>query len=259
MFPVVRAEVQQRVYHTWRRLTRISSIRSVLLTVRFEGSAVTVRRRARWCAVLAVLATTATVGAGCTGGAQPRSGTAAEVGDTSISVSALQERVRALQGLSPDTEFTDQQAASNQRSMLGAMVMAELQGEYVARENIEVSDKAVEAQVKNIRSQLKQGGQSLPSDLVERIAREGTLHSTVLESFASEVSRSGGDQGDILKAYSEAMRSVAKDLGGIEINPRYGAWNPETTFLRSDPLIKPAGGQLVDIQRSAPPQQQIGG
>lgn len=163
-------------------------------------------------------------------------GAAAVVGDERITVTELQDEVRAYTATLPDSPDATGDVASLQQTILQRMVHHELFAALAEREGIDVT----EAQIDNFLDQLtaQQGG-----DLAPFLAQSGFTEESVRTAVYDELVRQqlsqqlGGEE-----AMARAVEQLAEEMG-VTINPRYGEWSGLGIEPVSGSISEPAGAE----------------
>ncbi|MBW5485784.1 SurA N-terminal domain-containing protein [Streptomyces bambusae] len=163
-------------------------------------------------------------------GSEPRPGTAALVGGERITTAAVQSQVkdvRAAQNRSPQGPALIQATAGLERHKLERMIQLALLERAAKDAGVEVSTKEIEDERK---AKLQQAGGAeqleaaalqqavLAPDQIDADTRFRLLRDKLYDHYGSQD-----------KAV-EALRRTAERLR-IELNPRYGSWDPQQIGL----------------------------
>lgn len=186
-------------------------------------------------AALAALGLAAALGlSGC--GALGAAGTAAEVGDQTISVGYLQKQVESIIEMSGRKDASDTEVGNTQRAVLINLVEQRLIVDAAASADVEVTPAEISKFVAEIK---RQGGQ-IPPDMLDGYAEWGLLNQKLATKLLGHAPDPGSqeDQAKAQQLVSAELAKVAKKTG-VKINPRYGSWNGST--------ITPEGGELVKV------------
>jgi hypothetical protein len=176
----------------------------------------------------------------------PYAGAAAVVGGKQIPVSAVQSRVdavRAAQEKSPQSAQLIQASSDLQRNTVHSLVQrrvieqaARNAGVGVTRYEIQQTRTAAEQQAGGsaaLEAQLLQTYAMVPADIDESI-RTDLLMQKLAAHYGADTQTATG-QAAILKV----LRTTSDKLG-VEINPRYGAWDSAKLSLTAakEPWVK---------------------
>jgi hypothetical protein len=176
----------------------------------------------------------------------PYAGAAAVVGGTQIPVSAIQARVdavRAAQERSPQAAQLIQASSDLQRNTVYSLVQrrvieraAKDAGVGVTPHEVQRARAAAERQAGGrapLEEQLLQTYAMVPSDIDESIRNDLLMQKTAAYYGADTQTPEG--QAVVLKV----LRSASYDLG-VEVNPRYGSWDPAKLGLNAakEPWLK---------------------
>ena len=224
---------------------------------------VTVVARSRTGLVALVLAAGLAM-AGCTGSGEPKSGVALEIGDRTVSVDELQAEVEQLRQSDPNANLGENEAASVQQSLISQKILDELHTELISQAGLSAERAQVEELKRQFRQQLKQSDQSLPESVIDEAARRQVRRSQIPQALLGDDFQQQLQQNpdlDLNKLYDDRMQELAGELR-VEVNPRYGAFDPKTDFVRAlqgDPVIDARGGQLAEFSEPQAPEQPIVG
>lgn len=202
-------------------------------------------------AVLAlVLAPVAVLLAGCN---TSHLGAAAIVEDEPITVEQLQDTTQEYLRVVPSFDSGEAQA-----QILNSLIRSEVIEEAARRAGVSVTDAEVARQRDEILAQvggrkklvqaLAQGenAQVIPPSRIDDAVRENILVNKVVEKVSGGQDPNSPEVAQqVNKAFVDASRSL-----DIEVNPRYGTWNPRQATL--NPLI--SGGlskSLTELTRAA--------
>lgn len=178
----------------------------------------------------------------------PSAGTAVSVGDTTITVSQLSTTVDELKGqvtALDGASWDDEKATSR---VLTDNVTYLLLDEAARREGITVTQGEVDKLVNDAITANAAGDRA---KFVESLAASGTPESQIplaaraviiKSALEKKVAPGVTDATQIDKAVREYLAKVADDLG-VDVAPRFGAWDTETAGLADPPndLSVPGG------------------
>jgi hypothetical protein len=188
-------------------------------------------RRSLATAVVALLATVSL--AAC---APDQLGSAAVIDGTTISADTLQSSARAYLAIVPNGD-----RAQVQQHILEEMIYSRIIAKAAKKNDVHVSIGAVAKQLEVFFKQTKNrrgvvaalGGQQppviVPPGYVDQWLRDQLLYHKLVVKLAS-----GGDSTTVEASAlgSKALSSAAKSMK-IEVNPRYGTWNPKTGSINA--------------------------
>lgn len=173
-------------------------------------------------------------GLGLTGcGSLSNPGTAAQVGDETISVSFLQEQVEeALQLTGRDPNNTADLAEGNY-NLLTQMIHDELIVATGERFGVHVTQADIDRVKREIRAQQ---ATAVPKGMVDEYARFLALRRELNVKLLGRQPSSPADQVEADRRLIDELAKTAREVG-VKVNPRYGVWEGIQ--------LKPGGGQLV--------------
>jgi hypothetical protein len=187
-------------------------------------------RRSLATAVVALLATLSLAACG-----PDQLGSAAVIDGTTISADTLQSYARAYLAIVPNGD-----RAQVQQHILEEMIYSRIIAKAAKKNDVHVSTGAVARQLEVFFKQTKDrrgvvaalGGQQppviVPPGYLDQWLRDQLLYHKLV------VKLSGGDSTTVEASArgSNALSSAAKSMK-IEINPRYGSWNPKTGSINA--------------------------
>ena len=188
-------------------------------------------RRSLATAVVALLATVSL--AAC---APDQLGSAAVIDGTTISADSLQSSARAYLAIVPNGD-----RAQVQQHILEEMIYSKIIAKAAKKNDVHVSIGAVQKQLEVFFKQTKDrrgvvsalGGQQppviVPPGYVDQWLRDQLLYHKLVVKLAG-----GGDATTVEASArgSKALSSAAESMK-IEVNPRYGTWNPKTGSINA--------------------------
>ena len=191
-------------------------------------------RRVRRSLATAAVALLATVSLAACGPDQL--GSAAVIDGTTISADTLQSSARAYLAIVPNGD-----RAQVQQHILEEMIYSRIIANAAKKNDVHVSTGAVAKQLEVFFKQTKDrrgvvaalGGQQppviVPPGYVDQWVRDQLLYHKLVVKLAG-----GGDSTTAQASArgSNALASAAKSMK-IEVNPRYGAWNPKTGSINA--------------------------
>ena len=193
------------------------------------------RRHAARIAAVALVA-----GLGLTGcGSVSNPGSAAKVGDETISVSYLQKQSKDILAKAGRTDLGDAESTQLQGELLQQLIDDQVIVEAGRREGV----TATQADVDKVRAEMTAQQVVLPPDMVDGFARYVAIRRTLSTKLLGRTPASQQDQAMADQLVGQRMSAAAKEIG-VQVNPRYGTWSGTT--LRPD-------GQLVKSTPSSAP------
>jgi SurA N-terminal domain len=182
-------------------------------------------------AVLAAIGLAAALGlSGC--GALGAAGTAAEVGDQTISVGYLQKQVESIVEMAGRKDATAAEVSNTQRAVLINLVEQRLILDAAATAEVE----ATPAEISKVVAEIKRQGAQVPPDMLDGFAEWNLLNQKLATKLLGHAPDPASQEDQ-----TKAQQLVSAEIGkvGVKINPRYGSWNGTT--------ITPEGGELVKV------------
>jgi hypothetical protein len=163
-------------------------------------------------------------------------GSAAVIDGTTISADTLQSSARAYLAIVPNGD-----RAQVQQHILEEMIYSRIIANAAKKSDVHVSAGAVAKQLEVFFKQTKNrrgvvaalGGQQppviVPPGYVDQWLRDQLLYHKLVVKLAG-----GGDSTTVEASArgSQALSSAAKSMK-IEVNPRYGTWNPKTGSINA--------------------------
>jgi hypothetical protein len=163
-------------------------------------------------------------------------GSAAVIDGTTISADTLQSSARAYLAIVPNGD-----RAQVQQHILEEMIYSRIIASAAKKSDVHVSAGAVAKQLEVFFKQTKNrrgvvaalGGQQppviVPPGYVDQWLRDQLLYHKLVVKLAG-----GGDSTTVEASArgSQALSSAAKSMK-IEVNPRYGTWNPKTGSINA--------------------------
>jgi hypothetical protein len=165
-------------------------------------------------------------------------GAAAIVGEERIGVDELQRITEAV-AASPVAQGAE--PGELQRAVLRELILAEVVEAVGAEHGVTVTQAQVDALLEADPTL-----QQLPADFRTTIARSGALATAVVTELVPGSADDPGLQDQRQQAFGQALAEQSAELG-VEVNPRYGRWEPRA--LQIDPL--PSGGLAEPVGEPA--------
>ncbi len=164
-------------------------------------------------------------------------GAAAVVGGDRITISELQDQVRAVTESAPDGGEPTGDQAEMQRTLLERTIQHELLASVGRDESVEVTEAEIDAFIdEQILSQTQDG--DIGPLLAENALTEDTLREFVGDQLvATALIDTFGGQGQLI----EALTAKADEIG-VEVSSRYGTWSGIALEPSSGSISEPAGG-----------------
>lgn len=173
---------------------------------------------------------------GCTTDSRP--GIAAVVGDEQISLSQVQNQVEAVRQAQREDENADQLiAASAQlpRETVNYLVYQEVVELAAADAGVDVSRREVQQERANLeenaggveeleRAALMQNGLPLASEHIDGVLRTQLL----IQRLAEKIGAGPDERGQ--EMLGQLLANTGEEAG-VQVNPRYGRWDPEVLSL----------------------------
>lgn len=187
-------------------------------------------------------------------------GTAAEVGSTRISVQQLQDATQSVLGVSLEGRLAPEQQEAFRGQVQGEVLERLIQLELIAlaarRNGITASDAEVSDAVAAMRRdpdlQRSLAENALPPTEVPRVARADVLLRKLAEKLQAQPNPGGANP------MLQELARVAREAG-VEVNPRYGRYDPaqfELQSMLSGGLARPWRGNAADTQVEQAPVTQ---
>lgn len=191
-------------------------------------------------------------------------GTAAEVGDTVITVGDIESLVRDYAEESGTPNLPGDQAAQVTRSLVERRVNMALFEQVAAELDVTVPEAELAEALRTAKSAVngmppEQYTQVVQQDLITKDTladsiRWLTLRDALVVELLGEEQPETQEQADRMQSeFNEAVSKAARSAGAdVRINPRFGSWDGESSTLSAD------GSALVDLstdqgQQELPP------
>jgi hypothetical protein len=213
------------------------------------------RRRTSALSVSAAAALLATVPllSGCSTGSHP--GAAAVVGGHRISLAEVQaqvETVRDAQRAEPNSDDLIARSSSLTRETVNFLVYLEVVERAAAENDVEVSRREVQqardeaerslggAEALRDSALMPGSGMPLAGEQIDLVLRNNLLIQGLAEAIGAGPDTAGQ------QLLGEELAQTARDIG-VEVNPRYGDWDPESVSLVDSemPWLRAADGTEV--------------
>lgn len=190
--------------------------------------------------VVALVVAAAMLTAGCSTISQ--AGAAAVVGDSSISISRLQDLTTEMTKAGISTDPATQQpfaVGAAQRAVLEKLIASRLIAAAARAEKVSVTAGQVDALLGQVQVPAGEDvtsyvakGSGIPPSYVRQYARDALLTDKLAAALVPGDPATTGDHRRA--ALGEAFQQTARRIG-VEVNPRYGAWNVDSVSI--DPLV----------------------
>lgn len=213
--------------------------------------------------VVSLVLATGLGGAVLTGcGLQP-GGTAAEVGDTVITVADIEGYVQDYATESGTDNLPSDQAAQVTRSLVERRVTMELFEQVAADLDVTVPDAELAEAVRTARSAVndmppEQYQQVVQQDLITKDTLDDsirwlTLRDALVAELLGEEQPEDQEQAARMQAeFNNKLSEAAADADAeVEVNPRFGSWDGASSTLNAD------GSALVDLSTTDQGQQEL--
>lgn len=151
-------------------------------------------------------------------------GAAAVIGDDRFSVADLQEQVEEVQRLDGFSVEAVGGVSGFQRELLTRHIQHQLFLHLAEKENIEVTEAAVDDMIEEFEGQAPDGDLApllAQSGYTEASFRDGVTDELIAQAYMEET---GADESELTQALVDAGDEL-----GVEVNPRYGAWGDDLT------------------------------
>ncbi|HEX6231679.1 MAG TPA: SurA N-terminal domain-containing protein [Jiangellaceae bacterium] len=158
-------------------------------------------------------------------------GAAAVVGGERITVADLQEHTREVAEVGGAETTGDQ--AEIQRGLLNRMISFRLDDQIERDTGISISEAEIDEFIADQLIPQAPDGDLTPL-LAQNWLTEETLRDAVRQVLT--IQELGGGE-----AYAQAMAAAAEEVG-VEVNPRYGAWDGTQVVQQSGSISVPVGG-----------------
>lgn len=174
-----------------------------------------------------------------------QSGTAAQVGEHTITVATLQDEARSFAEDTGQPDLQGDQMAQAQAAVLGQLITNQLMVEAADEHGVSASPANVDKSLSQLRSQMNQASEQdvrgfLQQYAVNRGMLEDFIRTAVLGDKLVAELRERDPKAEPQQVVGRELSRTSKRLG-VEVNPRYGTWNGQQ--------VSPTGGELVKVEQ----------
>lgn len=170
--------------------------------------------------MVVVLVATLAMAVALSGCGSVHAGTAVQVGDSSLSVSAFQSQVQDLVEKAGRQDVGASELRQAQRSLLRQYVDNQLIRVVARDQRVSVTG----SQVSQVLAQIKSQRVAIPDAMLTDFARWVALERQLAKKVLGRTPKSQADQSRADRTIGDMLIKAGRRVG-VQVNPRYGSWS----------------------------------